>query len=558
MVPGLLVSCTRIPLKLVCTIQLYIGLIEESGLETRYGVIIGQANPNTFEFNIADPETRPVNYEYVQIELEEQLPGGTRRVDVLGQVKALFSRHPFYDQRTTPGAVWKQQELGVGEELLQIVASVKILGYIHDEGGRREVRRPRSPPLPGTPVHRASDGLLRQLFSVEEESLPLSVGHLLHREGIAVPVSGRELHRHTAVLAMTRYGKSYFAGRVIEELLRQGATVLVIDAHGDYANMTQDSEGRLHDYFHDKVTVYRPEAAETFEAPHAVPLRLSVSGCSFQELRALARITGSLQTILLRRAIRRAASENPVYTLDDIIDKLEEMMGAEKAEGQDRIARIIMRLEDLGRRGIFTEGDVDVRRFFRPQHMSDVFLSGMTDYVQDVVVGMLLRRIWDSKFRKEPWARLPVFIFVEEAHRFAAPPDEGGGKFSRDILARIAAEGAKFGVFLTVISQRPRRLDPDILANCSNLAILRVVNSQDQRTIQAASESFSEDLLADLPALEQGEAVLVGPFVPVPVMVRTSTRETRHGGRTPDIYGLLREARDRVEAEKEREGFRLH
>ncbi|UCD44897.1 MAG: ATP-binding protein [Candidatus Bathyarchaeota archaeon] len=533
-------------------------MIEESGLETRYGVIIGQADPSTFEFNIADPETRPVNYEYVQIELEEQLPGGTRRVDVLGQVKTLFSRHPFYDQRTTPGAVWKQQELGVGEELLQIVASVKILGYIHEKGGRREVRRPRSPPLPGTPVHRASDELLRQLFSVEEESLPLSVGHLLHRGGIPVPVSGRELHRHTAVLAMTRYGKSYFAGRVIEELLRQGATVLVIDAHGDYANMTQDPEGRLHDYFQDKVTVYRPEAAETFEAPHAVPLRLSVSGCSFQELRALARVTGSLQTILLRRAIRRAASENPVYTLEDIIDKLEEMMGTEKAEGQDRIARIIMRLEDLIRRGIFTEGDVDVRRFFRPQHMSDVFLSGMTDYVQDVVVGMLLRRIWDSKFRKEPWARLPVFIFVEEAHRFAAPPEEGGGKFSRDILARIAAEGAKFGVFLTVISQRPRRLDPDILANCSNLAILRVVNSQDQRTIQAASESFSEDLLADLPALEQGEAVLVGPFVPIPVMVRTSTRETRHGGRTPNIYGLLREARDRAEAEKEREGFRLH
>jgi DNA helicase HerA-like ATPase len=164
---------------------------------------------------------------------------------------------------------------------------------------------------------------------------------------------------------------------------------------------------------------------------------------------------------------------------------------------------------------------------------------------------MLLRRIFEAKFRREAWARLPVFVFVEEAHRFAAPPEEGGGRFSRDILARIAAEGAKFGVFLTVISQRPRRLDPDILANCSNLAILRVVNSGDQRTIQAASESFSEDLLDDLPALEQGEAVLVGPYVPVPVMIRTATRETRHGGRTPDVYGLLREARERAEDDRE-------
>ena len=80
-----------------------------------------------------------------------------------------------------------------------------------------------------------------------------------------------------------------------------------------------------------------------------------------------------------------------------------------------------------------------------------------------------------------------------------------------------------------------------------------MVNAGDQRTIQAASESFSEDLLADLPALEQGEAVLVGPYVPVPVMIKTATRETRHGGRTPDINRLLQEARERAKAEKEDE-----
>ena len=520
---------------------------------TTYGVIIGQAHPGFFEFNIADPNTRPVNYEYVQIKMEEQIGDETLKVDVLGQVKSLYSRHPFYDQRTTPGAVWKQRELGLDDDLMQIVASVKILGYIYEGQGRREVRRPRSPPMPGTPVHRAEDALLRDLFTLDEAQIPLQVGSLLHRRNIQIPISGRELHRHSAILAMTRYGKSYFAGRIIEELLRQGASILTIDAHGDYANMTQDPEGRLHDYYHDKVTVYRPESAEQFEAPHVKPLRLSVSGCGFAELRALARITGSLQTIILRRAIRKARSENPVYTLDDIIEKLEDELEAQKTEGKERIARIIMRLEDLSRRGIFSTGDLDVQAFFRPQHLSGVFLSGMTDYVQDVIVGMLLRRIFDAKFRKEPWARPPIFIFVEEAHRFAAPPDEGGGRFSRDILARIAAEGAKFGVFLTVISQRPRRLDPDILANCSNLAILRVVNAQDQRTIQAASESFSEDLLDDLPALEQGEAILVGPYVPVPVMIKTATRETRHGGRTPDIYRLLSEARERAKAEKEDE-----
>jgi len=525
---------------------------------TEYGVVIGQANPSYFDFNIANPEVRPINYEYVQVGVEEQLPGGTlKKVEVLGQVKRLVSSHPFYDQRTTPSAVWKQRELGVDEELMQIFATAKILGYLHDAGGGREVRRPRSPPMPGTLVFRASDELLGDFFRLGDDELPLRVGHLLHRDRVTVPISGKELHRHTAILAMTRYGKSYFAGRIMEELLRRGASILTIDAHGDYANMVQDPDGRLHDFFHDKVTVYRPESAEAFEAPHVRPFRLSASACSPYELFALARIDGPLQRILLRKAIRKAKSETPIFTIDDLIKKLEEEM-PETAEDRRRIARVIERLEDLSRRGIFSEGDVDIRAFFRPMHMSVVFLSGMSDYVQDVLVGMILRRVFDTKFKREPWARLPLFVFVEEAHRFAAPPEQSGGRFSRDILARIAAEGAKFGVFLTVISQRPRRIDPDILSNCSNLAVFRVVNRQDQLTIQAASESFSEDLLDDLPALDQGEAVFVGPFVPVPVMVRTAARETRHGGRTPDIYGLLREAMDEAELERERRGFKLH
>jgi len=349
---------------------------------------------------------------------------------------------------------------------------------------------------------------------------------------------------------MTRYGKSYFAGRIMEELLKHGASILAIDVHGDYAEMVSKPDGRLHEFFHDKVTVYRPEAAERLEAPHVKPLRLSASSIGFRELCALTRIEGPRQRFLLRKTLEELRSENPNYTLDDILNRLERLMEEAKGTAEERIEGIIERLEDLKREGIFTYGDIDVKAFFKPQRLSDIYLSGLPDYVQDVLVGVILRRVFEAKYRRQPWARHPLFIFIEEAHRFAAPPDRGV-RFSRDIIARIAAEGSKFGLFLTVISQRPRRLDPDILSNWGNLAIFRVINPQDQRTIQAASESFSEDLLEDLPALEQGEAVLIGPFVPIPVMIKTMRRETRHGGRTPDVYGLLEEALREAEEEED-------
>ncbi|HIH89505.1 TPA: ATP-binding protein [Candidatus Bathyarchaeota archaeon] len=534
-----------------------------------YGSIIGQSDPTWFEFNISDPKNRPVSYEYVEVEVEEpQQDGSMRSIRVLGQVKKITSRHPFYDERTTPDAARKMGELGVDDDLIQVFAHTKVLGYLHNEGGRSDVRRPRSPPMPGSPVFRASDEILQRLFTLSEGEIPLMVGSLLHREGISVPVSGKELHRHTAILAMTRYGKSYFAGRIMEQLLKQGASILVIDAHGDYANMTQDPDGAEHEFFRDKVTVYHPEAAEAFDANHVKPLHIGASQCSVGELSRLAHITGSLQRIILNRAVKEAKTRKKLYGLQDIIDVLyaqidegeEETPEAKKEKkakpDKVRVARVIEHLEGLAERNIFSDGELPVKEFFAPMHMSDVFLSGISDDEQDVLVGMILRRVFQIKYRHEE--KLPLFVFVEEAHRFAAPPDEGGGRFSRDIIARIAAEGAKFGVFLTVISQRPRRIDPDILSNCSNLAILRVVNSTDQNTIQAASESFSEDLLADLPALEQGEAVLVGPFVPVPVMIKTARRETRHGGRTPEIADLLRQAREDAEIKKKRDAFPLH
>ena len=111
-------------------------------------------------------------------------------------------------------------------------------------GAEARCAGPAAPRCPDRPVYRASDEILQRLFTLGEGEIPLMVGSLLHREGISVPVSGKELHRHTAILAMTRYGKSYFAGRIMEQLLRQGASILVIDAHGDYANMTQDPERR--------------------------------------------------------------------------------------------------------------------------------------------------------------------------------------------------------------------------------------------------------------------------------------------------------------------------
>jgi len=111
-------------------------------------MIIGQATPDSFEFSIYSPEHHPINYEYVQVSVEEIFREGLVKKEVLGQVKRLTSSYLFYDQRNTSSAFWKERVLGASDELIQIIVSAKILGYIHEEKGKREILHPRSPLMP--------------------------------------------------------------------------------------------------------------------------------------------------------------------------------------------------------------------------------------------------------------------------------------------------------------------------------------------------------------------------------------------------------------------------
>jgi DNA helicase HerA-like ATPase len=121
------------------------------------------------------------------------------------------------------------------------------------------------------------------------------------------------------------------------------------------------------------------------------------------------------------------------------------------------------------------------------------------------------------------------------------------------MISTAIREGAKFGLFLGLISQRPRSISPDIMANIGNYAVLRITNAQDQNMIESASESFSHRLVEDLPALNQGEAVLVGPYVPLPAIIKVSKRKTVHHGATPDLAAINNKISELIEgARKEK------
>ncbi|MFN8484213.1 MAG: ATP-binding protein [Anaerolineae bacterium] len=204
-------------------------------------------------------------------------------------------------------------------------------------------------------------------------------------------------------------------------------------------------------------------------------------------------------------------------------------------------------IQALEKMDIWGFEDVPLDNLLKPMTLSAIDLAGMDSRVADYVVAKVLNDTWRRAIG-EGLSR-PAFFVLEEAHNFIpGSQNKGEPGHAATIIRRISAEGRKFGIFLILITQRPYKVNSDVLSQCNSQIIMRLTNPQDQTAIKQAAEGISEGLLADLPGLNVGEAVILGPLVRVPVMVRINPRESREGGADLDVVKALERARRDVES----------
>ncbi|HKU33679.1 MAG TPA: ATP-binding protein, partial [Candidatus Nitrosotalea sp.] len=94
----------------------------------------------------------------------------------------------------------------------------------------------------------------------------------------------------------------------------------------------------------------------------------------------------------------------------------------------------------------------------------------------------------------------------------------------------VAREGRKFGIGLGVVSQRPRNIDPNVLSQMGSLAIMKIVQDDDQQQISSAAESLSKDLISQLSSLNIGDALFIGQWVNLPSIVHIDEVKGKRSG----------------------------
>ncbi|MFP3161929.1 MAG: ATP-binding protein [Acidilobus sp.] len=384
---------------------------------------------------------------------------------------------------------------------------------------------PKVPPRPGTIVYSASADLLKNVFGSNESRGWIELGSLINNEEVRYSINVNRLMRHLAILAVTGGGKSNTVCVLAREIVQKlRGTVVIFDMHGEYSNI--ELSGQL-------VNVLKPA--------------MNPVNMAFEELRELAKVPES--AVRQERAIRQAwalvhegYSEGKIkftadYTLvDALIDTLEKLIekGDVDEEGGNgalnRLKDVKDKYADVLDHGV----PLDLTKVVVPGRLNVFDLSGVDEEAADAIVSHYLRRILTErkrlKRREESGAgRLPpTIVVIEEAHILIPARDHTLTKYW---ASRVAREGRKFGVGLVIVSQRPRNVDPDVLSQTNNKIILRVVEPQDIRYVQEASEELSEDLAALLPSLNPGEAVVIGSMVKLPAIVKVDIcKEKSRGG----------------------------
>ena len=198
------------------------------------GIVTGRSAPQTFTF-VSREDAVPPRLEYVTIRgARERVDDVALAVDILAQVTDITADvYTLDDSIDFDGAQTVLEQAAPFPPRVRAEASV--LGFLLDG----TVRQARNAVLPGTPVYAAPDDLLRRFFSrdVDAGGTSISLGTLFNRRGVEVKLDPNGLSRHLAIIAQTGAGKSYLAGKILEDLLGLGATIIVLDPNSDYVQL---------------------------------------------------------------------------------------------------------------------------------------------------------------------------------------------------------------------------------------------------------------------------------------------------------------------------------
>src|SRR5512136_958028 len=481
------------------------------------GLIYGDVGSTKFNFTVDGHNLR--KFDYVAAPHEEGY--------VLAQVMDIkgYSDLKFED------AITIKSNGSVPLVKSDISAYAEVIGFRDKEG---HLQAPRSPFEAGAQITLAHEDLIRHVLGLQAEKENGAYLGLLKGHDLPVYLNIDSLvQKHICILAKTGGGKSYACGVLIEELLKKKIPLVIIDTHGEYISLGKPNKDKKDQKNMEKFGVKANDYSSQIIGYSPLALgdgttHLTLNGMNLEGREILELLQAKLsgpQIAVLYQTIKELKEFKQVYSIRDIIESVERTKSNARWN-------VIASLESLDSIGVFSEKGTSTEELVQKGKCSIINMRGVSPDIQDVVVA----RLTEELFKDRKVGKIPPFLFVvEEAHNYC--PEHGiGHAVSSSMLRTVASEGRKFGMGLCVVSQRPAKIDKNIISQCNTNIILKVTNPNDLKAITASVEGLTNQTADEIQRLPIGVALISGASIQIPILVEIRTRETDHGGKSVTVF----------------------
>lgn len=143
---------------------------------------------------------------------------------------------------------------------------------------------------------------------------------------------------------------------------------------------------------------------------------------------------------------------------------------------------------------------------------------------------ILSKHIYDNhKLTRDKSDKNYLNIIIDEAHNILSFNSERESETWKDYrletFEEIIKEGRKFGVFLTIASQRPSDISSTIISQLHNYFLHRLINNKDIEAVERTISYLDKLSFESLPILPTGTCILAGLAAQLPVIIEMNELE---------------------------------
>ncbi|MCY6382443.1 ATP-binding protein [Hoeflea prorocentri] len=132
-----------------------------------------------------------------------------------------------------------------------------------------------------------------------------------------------------------------------------------------------------------------------------------------------------------------------------------------------------------------------------------------------------------------------MHLIVDEAHNILSQQStreaESWKDYRLELFEEIIKEGRKFGVYITVASQRPADISPTIISQLHNYFIHRLVNDRDLALLENTITTLDSVSRSQIPNLPQGGCVVTGTTFDIPMLLQVDKLSEERSPDSSDV-----------------------